>query len=79
MATIIHANAIVQPDGTIAVNVPDLTPGQRVTVTIETQEAAPAHKPHALDLLANMPGQRLFKTAEEVDAYIREERDSWDR
>lgn len=24
-----------------------------------------------------MPGQRLFKTVEEVDAYIREERDSW--
>jgi len=27
---------------------------------------------------ANYTGGRLFKTAEEVDAYIREERDSWD-
>ena len=28
---------------------------------------------------ANYTGGRLFKTAEEVDAYIRQERDSWDR
>jgi predicted ribonuclease YlaK len=27
---------------------------------------------------AGYTGGRLFKTAEEVDAYIREERDSWD-
>jgi predicted ribonuclease YlaK len=27
---------------------------------------------------ADYTGGRLFKTAEEVDAYIREERDSWD-
>jgi hypothetical protein len=28
---------------------------------------------------ANYKGGALFKTAEEVDAYIREERDSWER
>lgn len=28
---------------------------------------------------ANYRGGALFKTAEEVDAYIREERDSWER
>ncbi len=28
---------------------------------------------------ANYTGGRLFKTVEEVDAYIREERDSWER
>lgn len=28
---------------------------------------------------AGYAGGRLFKTAEEVDAYIREERDSWER
>ena len=32
-----------------------------------------------VDVLAEVPGQRLFKTAEEVDAYIKEERDGWDR
>ncbi len=32
-----------------------------------------------VDVLAEVPGQRLFKTAEEVDAYVREERDTWER
>ncbi len=34
----------------------------------------------ALDLLDALPaGGRLLKTAAEADAYLREERDSWDR
>jgi hypothetical protein len=32
-----------------------------------------------LDIIESAPGQRLFKTAEEVDAYLEEERNSWDR
>jgi len=30
------------------------------------------------DILKDWPGQRLFKTSAEADAYLREERDSWD-
>jgi len=32
-----------------------------------------------LDILEELPGGRIFKTSAEVDAYLREERDSWDR
>jgi len=32
----------------------------------------------AIDILRELEGHRLFKTAEEVNQYIREERDSWD-
>jgi len=32
----------------------------------------------ALDILAEAPGQRLFKTVAEVEAYIDEERNSWE-
>jgi len=32
-----------------------------------------------VDVLAASPGQRVFKTAESVNQYLREERDSWDR
>jgi hypothetical protein len=32
-----------------------------------------------LDVLREVSGPRLFHTAEEVDAYIREERDAWER
>ncbi|MCI0391182.1 MAG: hypothetical protein MOB07_20775 [Acidobacteria bacterium] len=30
------------------------------------------------DILKDWPGQRLFKTSAEADAYLRKERDSWD-
>ena len=32
-----------------------------------------------VDVLDEVPGQRLFKTGKEVDDYIAEERASWDR
>lgn len=33
----------------------------------------------AVDILAEAPGHRLFKTVAEVDDYLRKERDAWDR
>jgi hypothetical protein len=38
----------------------------------------PKRKP-MIELLAEWEAQRLFKTSAEADAYLREERDSWDR
>lgn len=78
MATIIQREAIVGPDGKIEINAPELAPGQHVKITIEPR-SAPIEKRPAIEILRDSPGHRLFKTAEEVDAYIREERDSWDR
>ena len=79
MSTIIHASAIVSPDGKIEVSTPDLEPGQRVDVTIEVAEDAAIPARHVIDIVKDLPGHQLFKSAEEVDAYIRKERDSWDR
>ena len=79
MSTAIHVEATVLPDGKIEITVPELQPGQRVSITIEPDGTSETPKRHAADILAEMPGHRLFKTAEEVDAYINEERDSWDR
>jgi hypothetical protein len=31
-----------------------------------------------LDIIESAPGQRLFKTASEVDEYLERERDAWD-
>ncbi len=31
------------------------------------------------EILADCPGGRIFKTAAEVDEYLRQERDSWER
>ncbi|HEX6800627.1 MAG TPA: hypothetical protein VF116_23140 [Ktedonobacterales bacterium] len=80
MSQTIEIETVVQPGGKIEVSSPALTPGQRAKVVITTDEnAAPTEGRHVLDIINSLPGYQLFKTAEEVDAYIREERDSWDR
>jgi hypothetical protein len=35
-------------------------------------------KRSALDILRESPGHRIFKTAADVDTYLKEERDAWD-
>ena len=79
MGTVIHTRAVVGPDGTIEIRAPELTPGQEVEITVEVQAPPEEGKRRAIEYLAEMPGHLAFQTAEEVDAYIREERDSWDR
>jgi hypothetical protein len=68
----------VLPGGRIEISSPELIPGQRAKVWI-VLEPAPVEKRTLSEILGDYPGGRLFKTAEEVDAYIREERDSWER
>ena len=78
MSTVLQREATISSDGTIEIAVPELQPGQRVSITIEPETASETPKRHAADILAEMPGHRLFKTAEEVDVYSNEKRDSWD-
>lgn len=83
MSAIIHREAVVGPDGKIEISAPELQLGQRVSVTIEPEtddaSASSTAEPSLYDLVKDLPGGRLFKTADEVDAYLRQERDSWDR
>lgn len=36
-------------------------------------------RPSALDIIKDSPGQRIFKSAADVEEYLRAERESWDR
>ena len=78
MASTVQRAAVVGPDGAIAIHVPELAPGQRVRVTVEV-EPDPATLRTAIAVLTELPGHRLFQTAEAVDAYLRTEREAWDR
>ena len=68
--------ATVQSGGRIEVQAPDLPAGQIVEVTIRPKNGPPRRR-SALDILSAAPGHRLFKTSDEVDRYIRNERDAW--
>jgi hypothetical protein len=78
MLTARKIQATVQEGGRIEVVSPEFSVGTTVDVII-LASSENGQKPSIPDVLAECPGGILFKTAEEVDAYIREERDSWDR
>lgn len=79
MATAVHIKTTVLPGGKIEISAPELIPGQRANVFVVIENEEPVEKRPVRDVLANLPKHRLFQTAEEVDAYIREERESWER
>jgi hypothetical protein len=77
MQSAIKVTAVVQPGGKIEVTAPELESGGTVEIIILGPEKNRVAKRSALDILAEAPGHRLFKTTEEVDSYMREERDAW--
>ncbi len=79
MQSALHRKAMVLPGGKIEVIDPELSPGDAVDVFVLLPDRSSASRPSALDILNQASGRRLFKTAEEVDTYLRGERDSWDR
>ena len=79
MAIEVRVKTIVLPGGKIEISTPELIAGQHATVVVTIEDHEPTKPRHIIDILASLPGYHLFRNAEEVDAYIREERDSWER
>ena len=77
MQKALHIRTTVQSGGKVEIVSPELEAGQTVDVVVV--RSSPAERRSAVDILAEAPGQRLFKTAKDVDEYIKEERASWDR
>jgi hypothetical protein len=79
MTTEIRVKTTVLPGGRIEISTPELIPGQHATVVVTVEDNGQVAQHHVIDILAALPGHQLFQNAEEVDAYLHEERDSWDR
>ena len=79
MAIEVRVKTVVLPVGKIEISDPELVAGQEATVVVTVEAQKPVHQQSILDLLESFPKHRIFKTGAEVDAYIREERDAWDR
>ena len=77
MQKALHIRTTVQPGGRVEVASPELEAGQTVDVVVTRSSSNKRRS--VVDILAEAPGHRLFKTAKEVDDYIKEERASWDR
>ena len=71
MQKLLHKRATVQPGGRIEVVDGDLEVGEHVDVVI-----SPAPEPSrrsAWQIISQGSGQRIFKSAKEVDAYLAED------
>ena len=81
MSTAYHTAATVLPGNKIEIAVPGLREGDQVQVVVipSTMRSDKKTGPSIFDIVASLKGHRLFQTPEEVDRYINEERDSWDR
>ena len=67
----------VQPGGKVEIVDQNLPVGEDVDVVVSP---APAKvRRSAVDILNEAPGGLIFKTAEDVAAYLREEKEAWDR
>ena len=72
-----HFETTVLPGGRVEVIDAGLPSGAAVDVFVLPK--SPRHRRRsAIDILASAPGQRLFKTAAEVEEYLRAECDAWD-
>jgi len=65
--------------GRIEVQIPELPEGREATIRITVEEISSLSKRRFLDVIGDYKGGRSFRTVEEVDQFIREERDSWER
>ena len=77
MQRTLHVRTKVLPGGKIEIVDQELPVGEDVDVVVTHSRST--ERRSAVDILAEAPGHRLFKTAKEVDDYIKEERASWDR
>ena len=72
----LHLRATVLPGGRIEIVNCELPVGESVDIVVR-HDSGSTHR-SAVDILAEAPGHRLFKTAADVDSYIKSERDAWD-
>ena len=73
----LHIKTTVLPGGKIEIGDRDLPVGESVDVVV--RHIPSPNRRSVLDVLAETPGQRVFKTAADVEAFLKHERASWDR
>jgi hypothetical protein len=74
----IYIETTVLPGNRIELHVPELPVGRKVTVLLLLEDSELPKRP-VFEVLGDYAGGQLFRSAEEVDEYLRNERDSWDQ
>ena len=77
MQKALHMRAVVQPGGKVEFASPELEAGQTVDIVVLHESSEKGRS--VIEILNSGPERRLFQTAEEVKAYLAQEKASWDR
>lgn len=77
MQKALHIRATVQHGGRVEFASTELEAGQTVDVLVSP--ASPVSRRSAVGILNEAPGGLVFKTAADVAAYLKEEKEAWDR
>ena len=76
MQKVLYQKATVQPGGKVEVISPELEVGQTVDVVVLHEFSA--RRRSIMEILNSGAERRLFQRADEVKAYLAEEKASWD-
>jgi hypothetical protein len=80
MQSAIRITTKVLSGNKVEIELPPGSIGEEVEVIVLLPEKPAAQSRSAIDIIKEAHSkQQTFRTPEEVDQYIREERDSWDR
>jgi hypothetical protein len=80
MQAALHMETTILPGHRLEISDPQLPEGARVEVIVVLPEQKRPHWRSALEFLESLPpGPRAFKTWEEYEQHLREEKDSWER
>ena len=77
MQKVFHKKVTVLPGGRVEIVNTELEAGQTVDVVALHESSVKGRS--IMEILNSGPERRLFQTAEEVRAYLAEEKASWDR
>ena len=77
MGRLIHQKTTVLPGGRVEIVCPELQAGQTVDVVM-LHESNARDRP-VMEILNSGPERRLFQTAEQVRAYLAQEKAAWNR
>ena len=78
MQKAIHLKATVLPEGKIEIENTGLQEGESVDVIVMRSERTSPRR-SALDIIKEEPRQSIFKSAADVEEYLKSERASWGR
>ena len=77
MQKTLHIRTTVLPGGKVEIVNQELPVGEDVDVVVSS--VSPSVRRSAIDILNEAPGGLVFKTAGDVAAYLKEEKESWSR